>query len=45
MELGFARLETKIEQRTVEVMKWSFMFWGALITLTRTLVILSRYLR
>ena len=27
MELGFARLETKIEQRSADLIKWSFVFW------------------
>jgi len=27
METGFARLEMKIEQRTADIMKWSFVFW------------------
>jgi hypothetical protein len=27
MEIGFARLETKIEQRSADLIKWSFVFW------------------
>ena len=27
MQVGFARLETKIEQRSADLIKWSFVFW------------------
>ena len=27
MQLGFARLETKIEQTNATLLKWSFVFW------------------
>jgi hypothetical protein len=38
MQVGFARLEAKIEttmeRRTAELMKWSFVFWvGAVISI------------
>ena len=38
METGLARVETRIEQRTADIMKWSFVFWvGAVATLLRFL--------
>lgn len=43
METGFARLETRIEQRTADIMKWSFVFWvGSVATLVGALAALSR---
>ncbi len=43
METGFARLEIKIEQRTADIMKWSFVFWvGAVVTLVGALATLPR---
>jgi hypothetical protein len=27
MQVGFARLETLVESRTADLMKWSFVFW------------------
>jgi hypothetical protein len=27
MQIGFARLEAKIEQSKADLMKWSFVFW------------------
>ena len=45
IETGFARLETRIEQRTTDIMKWSFVFWvGAVVTLTGALAALTRFL-
>ncbi|MBI2615935.1 MAG: hypothetical protein HYW52_09720 [Gemmatimonadetes bacterium] len=45
MEKGFARLEMRIEQRTADIMKWSFAFWvGSVLTITGALVALSRLL-
>ena len=45
MELGFARLEMKVEQRTADIMRWSFAFWvGSVLTITGALVALSRFL-
>lgn len=45
MEKGFARLEMKIDQRTADIMKWSFVFWvGSVLTMTGALVALSRFL-
>jgi hypothetical protein len=39
--VGLARLETKIEQRTADLIKWSFVFWvgavGAIALLTGVL--------
>jgi hypothetical protein len=34
MHVGFARLETLIERRTSDLMKWSFVFWvGAVVSI------------
>jgi predicted nuclease with TOPRIM domain len=45
MEKGFAGLEAKIDQRTADIMKWSFVFWvGSVLTMTGALVALSRFL-
>ena len=45
MELGFARVEMKVEQRTADIMRWSFAFWvGSVLTITGALVALSRFL-
>lgn len=45
MELGFARLEIKIEQRAADIMKWSFVFWvGAVLALAGALAALVRFL-
>ena len=45
MEKGFAGLEAKIDQRTADIMKWSFVFWvGSVLTITGALVALSRFL-
>jgi hypothetical protein len=34
MQVGFARLETLIERRTSDLMKWSFVFWvGAVVSI------------
>jgi len=27
LQAGLARLETKLEQRTADLIKWSFVFW------------------
>ncbi len=44
METGFARLETRIEQRTADIMKWSFVFWvGSVATLVGALATLARF--
>ncbi len=46
MEAGFARLEVKIEQRTADIMKWSFVFWvGSIVALAGALAALARFLR
>lgn len=38
VDTGFARLETRIEQRTADIMKWSFLFWiGSVATLVGAL--------
>lgn len=38
MQLGFARLETMIERRFADIMKWSFVFWaGSVVTLVGAL--------
>lgn len=45
METGFARLEIKIEQRTADIMKWSFVFWvGSVVTLVGALATLARFI-
>lgn len=45
VETGFARLEMKIEQRTADIMKWSFAFWvGSVVTITGALAALGRFL-
>lgn len=40
-EVRFSRLETRIERRFGDLMKWSFLFWcggiGAMVTLVRLL--------
>lgn len=44
MEAGFARLEIKIEQRTADIMKWSFVFWvGSVVALSGALAALVRF--
>ncbi|HWP38458.1 MAG TPA: hypothetical protein VNL18_12990 [Gemmatimonadales bacterium] len=41
MELSFARLETRIERRTADIMKWSLAFWiGSVVTLVGALRLL-----
>lgn len=45
METGFTRLESRIEQRTADIMKCSFAFWvGSVLTVTGALVALARFL-
>lgn len=44
MQGGFARLETRIEQRFADILKWSFAFWlGSVLTITGALAALSRF--
>lgn len=34
MQVGFARLDTRIEKSTADLMKWSFVFWvGAVLAI------------
>jgi hypothetical protein len=34
MQIGFTRMETVIERRTADLMKWSFVFWvGAVLAI------------
>jgi hypothetical protein len=45
IETGFARLETRVEQRTADVIKWSFLFWvGSVLTVVGAMVTLARFL-
>lgn len=45
LQAGLTRLELKIEQRTADIMKWSFVFWvGSVLTITGALAALSRFL-
>ena len=46
MQVGFARLETMIERRSYELIKWSFVFWmGSVVTLVGALVAMDRFLK
>jgi hypothetical protein len=43
MHTGFAHLETKLERRVADLMKWSFVFWvGSTVTLVVALAALGR---
>lgn len=44
METGIARLETGIEQRTADIMKWSFVFWVGLVATLGAVGALVRFL-
>lgn len=44
METGFARLEARLEQRTADIMKWSFVFWvGSVLTIVGAMAALARF--
>jgi hypothetical protein len=43
MHTGFAHLETKLERRVADLMKWSFVFWvGSTVTLVVAMAALGR---
>lgn len=46
MQTGFARLETRIERRTADVIKWCYGYWaGSLVALLIALAVLGGFVR
>jgi hypothetical protein len=46
LQLGLSRLETLIERRYADLMRWSFVFWiGSVAAMTGAVAALDRFLR